>query len=76
MFTVKVEKKGSCEEVHVAAKYVKLDRILHLYAPRMDVVYVLPGDVVTEVDLDAENVTCVYIVNGLGKTVDRYHNSL
>ncbi len=78
MFTIKVEKKSKdgpfgVEEVHAAAKYTRIGRVLHLYAPRLETAYVLPGDVVTEVDLDAEDISCVYIMNGLGKTVDRYY---
>ena len=75
MFTIKIEKTGNCEEVHAAAKYTRQGRLLYLYAPRLEVAYVLPGDVVTEVDLDAEDLSCVYIMNGLGKTVDRYHGN-
>ncbi len=73
MFTIKIEKTGNREEVHAAAKYTRIGRILNLYAPRLEVAYVLPGDVVTEVDLNAEDVSCVYIMNGLGKTVDRFY---
>lgn len=78
MFTIKVEKKGkdgpfNVEEVFAAAKYTRIGRVLHLYALRVETAYVLPGDVVTEVDLDAEDVSCVYIMNGLGKTVDRFY---
>lgn len=78
MFTIKVEKKSkdgpfAVEEVHAAAKYTRIGRVLNLYAPRLEVAYVLPGDVVTEVDLDVEDISCVYIMNGLGKTVDRYY---
>lgn len=73
MFTIKIEKTGNCEEVHAAAKYTRIGRVLNLYAPRLEVAYVLPGDVVTEVDLDADDVSCVYIMNGLGKTVDRFY---
>jgi hypothetical protein len=75
MFTIKVEKTGNREEVHAAAKYTRQGRLLNLYAPRLEVAYVLPGDVVTEVDMDAEDITCVYIMNGLGKTVDRYYGN-
>ncbi len=73
MFTIKIEKKNNCEEVFAAAKYTRQGRLLNLYAPRLEVAYVLSGDVVTEVDLDAEDVSCVYIMNGLGKTVDRFY---
>ena len=78
MFTIKVEKNSkdgpfNIEEVHAAAKYTRIGRLLVLYAPRLDTAYVLPGDVVTKVDLDAEDISCVYIMNGLGKTVDRFY---
>ncbi len=73
MFTIKVDRTGNRSEVHAAAKYTRFGRVLNLYAPRLEVAYVLPGDVVTEVDLDAEDISCVYIMNGLGKTVDRYY---
>lgn len=75
MFTIKIEKTGNREEVHAAAKYTRIGRTLNLYALRLEVAYVLPGDVVTEVDLDAEDISCVYIMNGLGKTVDRFHGN-
>ncbi len=73
MFTIKIEKTGNREEVHAAAKYTREGRSLFLYAPRLEVAYVLSGDVTTEVDLDAEDVSCVYIMNALGKTVDRFY---
>jgi hypothetical protein len=73
MFTIKIEKTGNCEEVHAAAKYTRFGRTLNLYALRLEVAYVLPGDVVTEVNLDDPDISCVYIMNGLGKTVDRFH---
>lgn len=80
MFTIKIEKKGkdgpfSSEEVYAAARYTRVGRVLNLYAPRLEVAYVLSGDVVTEVDLDAEDISCVYIMNALGKTVDRYYGN-
>lgn len=75
MFTIKVEKTGNREEVFAAAKYTRIGSILHLYAPRLDVAYVLPGAVVTEVDLNAEDISCVYVMNGLGKTVDRLYGN-
>lgn len=73
MFTIKVEKKDNGEEVFAAAKYSRQGRTLTLYAIRLEVAYVLPGAVVTEIDLDAEDVARVYIMNGLGKTVDRFY---
>ena len=73
MFTIKIERTGNREEVHAAAKYTRQGRLLTLDAPRLEVAYVLPGDVVTEVDINAEDITCVYIMNGLGKTVDRHY---
>lgn len=78
MFTIKVEKKAmdgsfSVDAVYPAATYTRIGRTLNLYAPRLEVAYVLPGDVVTEIDLDAPDVMAVFIMNGLGKTVDRYY---
>ena len=78
MFTIKVEKKSkdgpfSVEDVYAAAKYTRTGRVLYLYALRVETAYVLSGDVVTEIDLDAEDISCVYVMNGLGKTVDRFY---
>lgn len=80
MFTIKIERKSKdgpfgVEEVFAAAKYTRVGRVLNLYALRVETAYVLPGDVTTSVNLDDEDLSCVYIMNGLGKTVDRFYGN-
>ena len=70
MFTIKTVYEDH-DDVISAARYVQRGQVISAYYPRFDAAYVLPGHCVQEIDLSAPGLVNVFVMNAMGKTVER-----
>ncbi len=70
MFTIKMVYKDH-DRVLPAAEYKQRGTYLEMYAPRLDAAYVLSGQVLAQIDMDDPDLIDVFVINCMGKTVDR-----